>query len=85
MEDLPIPESSGETIGIIVVVAIIAGLYFFVRRTQREHYRKYWEQRRFYENHRLSEPTDPSQLSTTWERVERDDPDTTREAEPEPE
>ncbi len=78
MEDLPIPETGGEAIGIFVVVAIIAGLYVLIRRTQQSHYERYWRERRFHDRHRLAEPDDPSQLPTEWERVE-DRPEDGRE------
>lgn len=70
MEDLPIPESGGEAIVIFVIAAVIVGLYLLVRRTQQAHYERYWEERRFHEQHRLAEPDDPSQLPTEWERVD---------------
>ncbi len=72
MEDFPFPDSPGEAIVIVVIAAVLVGLYVLVRRTQQRHYREYWARRRFNDEHRLAEPDDPTQLPSDWER--RDDP-----------
>ncbi len=76
MEDLPIPESGGEAIVLLVFVAILAGLWFLVRGTQRRHREAYWERKKreeFHRTHRRAEPDDPSQLPGDWEPIPEDE------------
>ncbi len=70
MDDLPIPESGGEAIVLLIFVAVMAGLWFVVRRTQLRHRKAFWErkqQEEFFRTHRLTEPDDPTQLPGGWE------------------
>ena len=72
MDDLPIPESSGEAIVLLVFVAVLVGLWFLVRGTQRRHREAYWarkEREEFYRTHRRVEPDDPTELSDGWEAI----------------
>ncbi len=72
MDDLPIPESGGEAIVLLIFVAVLAGLWFLVRGTQQKHKRAFWERKKqeeFFRTHRLAEPDDPTQLPGGWEPI----------------
>ena len=72
MDDLPIPESGGEALVLLVFVAVLVGLWFMVRGTQRRHREEHETRRRqeeFYRTHRRVEPDDPTELSDRWEPI----------------
>ncbi len=75
MDDVPIPESGGEAIVLLIFVAVLVGLWYLVRGTQQRHRKAYWErkeQEEFFRTHRLVEPDDPTRLSDNWEPIPDD-------------
>ncbi len=69
MNDLPIPESGGESLVLGLVVVAMLALYLLVRRTHRRADEEYWERRKT--RRQVQEEPRPAVPLDAWSRGDR--------------